>query len=90
MRSRRPSVFPVPPLPFLLPAAGVASIAKAIGAAAVKAVVTMVGITVAGRTLLRPLYKRVAGAATAAAIPAGLHQPDMLTSSPPCPTLAGR
>ena len=48
----------------LLAAAGVASIAKAIGAAAVKAVVTMVGITVAGRTLLRPLYKRVAGATT--------------------------
>lgn len=45
-----------------LPAAGVASIAKAIGAAAVKAVVTMVSITAAGRTLLRPLYKRVAGA----------------------------
>jgi predicted Kef-type K+ transport protein len=62
---------PPPPLPILLPAAGVASIAKAIGAAAVKAVVTMVGITVAGRTLLRPLYKRVAGAATAAAIPVG-------------------
>ncbi|KAL4445002.1 hypothetical protein ABPG77_004052, partial [Micractinium sp. CCAP 211/92] len=41
-------------------AAGIASIAKAIGAAAVKAVVTMVGITVAGRTLLRPLYKRIA------------------------------
>ncbi|KAI3432210.1 hypothetical protein D9Q98_003772 [Chlorella vulgaris] len=39
---------------------GIASIARAIGAAAVKAVVTMVGITVAGRTLLRPLYKRVA------------------------------
>ena len=42
-------------------AAGIASIAQAIGAAAVKAVVTMVGITIAGRTLLRPLYKRVAG-----------------------------
>ncbi|PSC73360.1 K(+) efflux antiporter chloroplastic-like [Micractinium conductrix] len=41
-------------------AGGIATIAKAIGAAAVKAVVTMVGITVAGRTLLRPLYKRVA------------------------------
>lgn len=41
-------------------AAGISSITKAIGAAAVKAVVTMVGITVAGRTLLRPLYKRVA------------------------------
>ncbi|KAL4424105.1 hypothetical protein ABPG75_001406 [Micractinium tetrahymenae] len=41
-------------------AAGIASIAKAIGSAAVKAVVTMVGITVAGRTLLRPLYKRIA------------------------------
>jgi hypothetical protein len=45
----------------LAAAAGIASIAKAIGAAAVKAVVTMVGITIAGRTLLRPLYKRVAG-----------------------------
>ncbi|PRW61490.1 K(+) efflux antiporter chloroplastic-like [Chlorella sorokiniana] len=41
-------------------AGGIATIAKAIGSAAVKAVVTMVGITIAGRTLLRPLYRRVA------------------------------
>lgn len=51
-----------PPCPCLACAAGgIATIAKAIGSAAIKAVVTMVGITVAGRTLLRPLYKRVAG-----------------------------
>lgn len=50
------------PQPRAHAAGGIAAIATAIGSAAIKAVVTMVGITVAGRTLLRPLYKRVAGA----------------------------
>lgn len=42
------------------PAAGLARIAKAIGFASIKAVVCMASIIVAGRTLLQPLYRRVA------------------------------
>eukprot|EP00890_Picochlorum_soloecismus_P001793 jgi/Picsp_1/2614/NSC_00844-R1_k(+) efflux antiporter chloroplastic-like len=41
-------------------AEGLIKIAKAIGFASIKAVVCMASIIVAGRTLLRPLYKRVA------------------------------
>ena len=41
-------------------AAGLIKIAKAIGFASIKAVVCMAAIIVAGRTLLQPLYRRVA------------------------------
>jgi monovalent cation:proton antiporter-2 (CPA2) family protein len=41
-------------------AAGLVKIAKAIGFASIKAVVCMAAIIVAGRTLLQPLYRRVA------------------------------
>jgi len=41
-------------------AAGLVKIAKAIGFASIKAVVCMASIIVAGRTLLQPLYRRVA------------------------------
>ena len=45
----------------ILPAvAGLVTIAKAVGMAAVKAVITMAAIIYAGRTLLRPIYRRVA------------------------------
>ena len=45
----------------ILPAvAGLVTIAKAVGMAAVKAVITMAAIIYEGRTLLRPIYRRVA------------------------------
>lgn len=41
-------------------AAGLVKIAKAIGFASIKAVICMASIIIAGRTLLQPLYRRVA------------------------------
>ncbi len=51
-------------IPLLAPsdsgALGLSKIAKALGLAAVKAVVAIVTIILGGRTLLRPLYRRIA------------------------------
>ena len=51
-------------IPLLAPsdsgALGLSKIAKALGLAAVKAVVAIVTIIAGGRTLLRPLYRRIA------------------------------
>ncbi|WIA31931.1 hypothetical protein OEZ86_002790 [Tetradesmus obliquus] len=44
---------------------GMAKIAQALGIAAVKAVVCIVGITAGGRLLIRPLYKKIAELANA-------------------------
>eukprot|EP00882_Tetradesmus_deserticola_P011321 GHRQ01011972.1.p1 GENE.GHRQ01011972.1~~GHRQ01011972.1.p1 ORF type:complete len:451 (+),score=278.84 GHRQ01011972.1:1091-2443(+) len=44
---------------------GMAKIAKALGIAAVKAVVCIVGITAGGRLLIRPLYKKISNLANA-------------------------
>lgn len=51
-------------IPLLAPsdsgALGLGKIAKALGVAAIKAVVAIVTIIAGGRTLLRPLYRRIA------------------------------
>lgn len=51
-------------VPLLAPsdsgAAGLSTIAKALGVAGVKAVVAIVSIIAGGRVLLRPLYRRIA------------------------------
>jgi hypothetical protein len=41
--------------------AGLAAIGKAVGFASIKAVVCMASIVLVGRTLLQPIYRRVAG-----------------------------